>query len=675
MAWARPHRHSLLLLFLVFFYSCAANPTARAPLSSTVLYDSDHRPYSANASTVLVGPAGPAMILPLFHHITKKSQSASSSSGMLSNAKHRKNLQKSPIAHSLPHARMGLYDDLLLDGYYTTQLWIGTPPQKFSLIVDTGSTVTYVPCSTCEQCGNHEDPKFAPELSLTYEPMKCTMECNCDVENVFCTYERQYAEMSTSSGVLGGDLFSFGNDSGLDPQRAVFGCENVETGDLYTQHADGIMGLGRGDLSVVDQLVDKGVINDSFALCYGGMEVGGGAMVLGSISPPPDMVFTGSDPLRSPYYNVDLKEIHVAGKKLQLDPKIFNGKYGTVLDSGTTYAYLPEQAFSVFKDAIMKELHSLKRIHGPDPNYNDICFAGASSNVSELSRTFPKVELAFEKGQKILLSPENYLFRHSKVNGAYCLGVFQNGKDPTTLLGGIIARNTLVVYDRENAKVGFWKTNCSELWERLQLATSSPAPSPQPSRQNNHTEEASSVLAPSPSDLPHYALRGGIYIGRIEFEMSFSVNYHDLKKNLHNLTEHIAQELKINVSQVHVESLSPEGNDSLVGLSIVPLESTQYISNGTALSIIARVAKHQMNLPDSFGTYKLVQWKVQPPPQQTWWETHYLVILIAAISTLIVGLFGIGLWLVLRRRQNALTTYKSVDEDDDAPEQELQPLQ
>lgn len=26
--------------------------------------------------------------------------------------------------------------------------------------------------------------------------------------------------------------------------------------------------------------------------------------------------------------------------------------------------------------------------------------------------------------------------KHSKVRGAYCLGVFQNGKDPTTLLGG-----------------------------------------------------------------------------------------------------------------------------------------------------------------------------------------------------------------------------------------------
>lgn len=111
-------------------------------------------------------------------------------------------------------------------------------------------------------------------------------------------YERQYAEMSSSSGVLGEDIVSFGDLSDLQPQRAVFGCENKETGDLYSQHADGIMGLGRGDLSIVDQLVDRGVISDSFSLCYGGMDVGGGAMVLGGIAPPAEMVYSYSDPVR-----------------------------------------------------------------------------------------------------------------------------------------------------------------------------------------------------------------------------------------------------------------------------------------------------------------------------------------------------------------------------------------
>ena len=61
---------------------------------------------------------------------------------------------------------------------------------------------------------------------------------------------------------------------------------------------------------------------------------------------------------RSPYYNIELKEMHVAGKPLTLNPTVFDGKYGTVLDSGTTYAYLPGEAFRAFKDAVSVPLRS-----------------------------------------------------------------------------------------------------------------------------------------------------------------------------------------------------------------------------------------------------------------------------------------------------------------------------
>lgn len=44
--------------------------------------------------------------------------------------------------------------------------------------------------------------------------------------------------------------------------------------------------------------------------------------------------------------------MHVAGKALNLNPRIFDGNHGTVLDSGTTYAYLPEAAFAAFKNAV-----------------------------------------------------------------------------------------------------------------------------------------------------------------------------------------------------------------------------------------------------------------------------------------------------------------------------------
>ena len=146
-----------------------------------------------------------------------------------------------------------------------------------------------------------QDPRFKPDNSSSYEVIKCgTDDCKtgrCDA-NKQCGYERMYAEMSSSRGVLGKDQMGFGPDSRLAPQALLFGCETKETGDLYLQHADGIMGLGRGSLSIVDQLVGNGAMADSFSLCYGGMDEGGGAMILGSIPPISGMVFTSSDPGR-----------------------------------------------------------------------------------------------------------------------------------------------------------------------------------------------------------------------------------------------------------------------------------------------------------------------------------------------------------------------------------------
>ncbi|WCJ35518.1 Eukaryotic aspartyl protease family protein [Euphorbia peplus] len=577
----------------------------------------------------------------------------------------RRKLQNS----KLPNALMRLHDDLLSNGYYTTRLFIGTPPQEFALIVDTGSTVTYVPCSTCEHCGLHQDPRFQPDASSTYKPMKCNPSCNCDDEGKQCTYERRYAEMSSSTGVLAEDIISFGNESQLRPQRAVFGCENSETGDLFSQRADGIMGLGRGPLSIVDQLVDKEAVGDSFSLCYGGMDVGGGAMVLGRISPPADMVFTHSDPYRSQYYNIDLKELHVAGKRLNLNPKIFDGKHGTVLDSGTTYAYLPEEAFLAFKDAVMKEIKFLKQIPGPDPNYGDICFSGAGRDVTQLSKIFPEVDMVFSNNEKLVLSPENYLFRHTKVSGAYCLGIFQNGKDPTTLLGGILVRNTLVTYERENDKIGFLKTNCSELWKTLQVPKAL-APSPLVSPTGNKSE----VMPPAeaPNGVPAYSFPGEVRIGIITFEMLIRVKNSSMKPNLTEVAELIAHELEINNLQVHVLNFTLEGDKYLVRWGIFPAGSSDYISNTTAMNIITQLKDHRMKFPERIGSYQLVEWKIEPQQKHTWWQKHLVAVVAGALATLIVSLASIGMWMVWRRRRREHGTYEPVGAV--VPEQELQTL-
>ncbi|CAB4266253.1 unnamed protein product [Prunus armeniaca] len=127
------------------------------------------------------------------------------------NCHHRRAFDGRRLQRSEPNAHMRLYDDLLANGYYSTRVWIGTPPQKFALIVDTGSSVTYVPCSDCQRIGGelasnristimacllimNGDPRFQPNSSSTYQLVKCNANCNCDEEGSKCTYKRQYAE-------------------------------------------------------------------------------------------------------------------------------------------------------------------------------------------------------------------------------------------------------------------------------------------------------------------------------------------------------------------------------------------------------------------------------------------------------------------------------------------------
>ncbi|GAB2228362.1 hypothetical protein Droror1_Dr00010197 [Drosera rotundifolia] len=492
-------RSLLSLLLLLFIYPSQSSP---------------QHDYRLIYAVDLAGVSKPPILLPL-------TPSSSSQSHRRLRLRRRHLLHGSASNSNSSSARMPLYDDLLSRGYYTTRLFIGTPAQEFALIVDTGSTVTYVPCDSCQSCGMHQDPRFKPEKSSTYKAVKCNNNCRCDEKQHNCVYDRRYAEQSSSSGVLGDDIVSFGSASELKPQHAVFGCENSESGDLFTQRADGIIGLGRGPLSIMDQLVNKGAIDNSFSLCYGGMDLGGGAMILGTHELPGDMVFAPSDSSRSQYYNINLKEIYVAGKLLNLKPSVFDGNHGTVLDSGTTYAYLPKEAYSAFKSAILESVRPLKKTSGPDPNYQDICLGGAGRDVSQLSRTFPQVEMVFGNGQKLSLSPENYLFRHTTVPGAYCLGIFQNGNDQTTLLGGIIVRNTLVTYDRKNERVGFWKTNCSDLWKNLSAKLS---PSPSPSVY--HGKNTSSGLTPAHSPFSGIAVKdilsGKIRSNNADFILSCS---------------------------------------------------------------------------------------------------------------------------------------------------------
>lgn len=40
--------------------------------------------------------------------------------------------------------------------YFYATIGLGTPTRTFDLIIDTGSTISYVPCKDCRHCGKHK---------------------------------------------------------------------------------------------------------------------------------------------------------------------------------------------------------------------------------------------------------------------------------------------------------------------------------------------------------------------------------------------------------------------------------------------------------------------------------------------------------------------------------------
>eukprot|EP00890_Picochlorum_soloecismus_P005382 jgi/Picsp_1/5845/NSC_03204-R1_pepsin-type aspartyl protease len=340
------------------------------------------------------------------------------------------------------NATMPLHGAVKDFGYFYSSLYIGTPPKKFSVIVDTGSTMTYVPCSTCGQaCGpNHQDSAFDPGAST---------------------------KQSSSSGILLQDVMSIHDGGDLLP--ITFGCETRETGEIFKQRADGLFGLGNSDVSVVNQLVKTGEIDDTFSLCFGLVE-GDGVLLLGDSPASREINLTYTRMIESPsqpfYYTIQMTGILVEGSGLPIPSRVFSLGYSTVLDSGTTFTYIPTEAFKIFARSVND--HALKKglfvVPGPDPQFEDVCFGGAPehNDLQGLYKVFPKVSLQFDGGVTLELSPLNYLFVHTFNSGKYCLGVFDNGK-AGTLLGGITFRNILVNYDRRNRRIGFGQASCKEL--------------------------------------------------------------------------------------------------------------------------------------------------------------------------------------------------------------------
>ena len=378
-------------------------------------------------------------------------------------------------------------------GVFTVPLALGTPPQVLNAIVDTGSTLTAFTCAGCApgECGT-EHGVFNPDASATAVRLSCTdpacecgaPACTCGVDQR-CAYRRMYAEGSSTAGALISDGMSLppglpgssshrgGNTS--TTARLAFGCALKETGSIKAQPAAGIAGLGADGVGLVDQLAEAGVLTGrAFSLCLAppadgeGAGPAGGALLLGPGLP--DGLGSSDDAITTPlirgqasFYTIKLEAMALGdgAGAAPLDttppqPEVWEGGMGVVLDSGTTYTYLPTPAYTAFRGAVGEAATGLgaSRVKGADPAFPDVCWGGLGVDAGAWpGAPFPNLTLTLAPATPLSLPPRSYLFPHPAKADAVCLGVFDNG-GPGTILGGITFLDTLVQLDRSGGSPG-----------------------------------------------------------------------------------------------------------------------------------------------------------------------------------------------------------------------------
>ena len=163
--------------------------------------------------------------------------------------------------------------------------------------------------------------------------------------------------------------------------------------------------------------------------------------------------------LERAHYNINLKDIEVGSDILQLPTDIFDsgsGK-GTVIDSGTTLAYLPSMVYDQLISKVLAGQPELK-LYLVEQQFT--CF----EYTGDIDDGFPVIKFHFEDSLSLTVYPHDYLFLFK--GDIWCIGwqkgvsQSKNGRD-MTLLGDLVLSNKLVVYDLENMAIGWVDYNCS----------------------------------------------------------------------------------------------------------------------------------------------------------------------------------------------------------------------
>ncbi|KAJ3670363.1 hypothetical protein LUZ60_010687 [Juncus effusus] len=331
---------------------------------------------------------------------------------------------------------------------YFMDLAIGTPALHYSAIADTGSDLIWTQCNPCKQCVYQPTPIYTPSNSSTFVSI-------CNTTDSSCSYNYTYGTGWTS-GVREKETFTFGSAKPVQISNVVFGCSSSSSNDF--NGSAGLVGLGRGELSLVSQLSSS-----KFSYCLTSFfnPNSTSPLLLGPLA-----TFSGSTVKSTPfvknpssfptYYYLSLKGISLGTKKLSIENTTFalnsNGTGGLIIDSGTTFTTLKTEAYQAVRDGIMS-LVKLQPANESSAIF-DLCYS-LSDGTSPPA--MPNMIFHFE-GADMELPVENYMLLDQD---GWCL--VMTSTDDISIFGNYQQQNIHILYNLEKEVLSFSPAQCDKL--------------------------------------------------------------------------------------------------------------------------------------------------------------------------------------------------------------------
>ncbi|KKA30997.1 hypothetical protein TD95_002938 [Thielaviopsis punctulata] len=314
-----------------------------------------------------------------------------------------------------------------MNAQYFSEITIGTPPQTFKVVLDTGSSNLWVPSSECGSIACYLHSKYNSADSSTFKKNGTEFEIH-------------YGSGSMK-GFVSKDTVSIGD---IKIKDQLFAEATSEPGLAFAfGRFDGIMGLGYDTISVNGipppfySMVSQGLVDEPiFSFYLSKSDEGDSEAVFGGVNKEH---YTGDItyiPLRrKAYWEVDLDSIAFGDEVAELE------NTGVILDTGTSLNVLP----SSLAELLNKEIGAKKGYSG---QWSVDC-----AKKSEL----PDITFSLA-GHNYSLPADDYIL---EVSGS-CISTFQ-GMDfpeptgPLAILGDAFLRRYYSVYDLGKNAVGLAK--------------------------------------------------------------------------------------------------------------------------------------------------------------------------------------------------------------------------